>query len=114
MSAVMVTNDAHSGSELAQQFGVPVNDTLTLISQLRDELNRFPCATPDECWKTVQAIEACLDSDPEHRTKERLLIQHLKSAVSDIIAAHWEGLRVPSGLATLPLSALDGAIRRGR
>jgi hypothetical protein len=107
-------DDANSKSKPSQRCGAPTSCTLALIAELKNKLNRFPHATPDECWTTVQAIEACLGCDPHSSPKERVLFQRLKSAVSDIIAAHWEGLHVPSGLAILPLSALDGSIRRAR
>ena len=110
----MVTESECDTAELTDEHAVPSNVALDLIAQLRTKLSAFPKATADECWVTVQTIEACLERDPRYSLTERLLVQRLKSAVSDIIAAHWEGFRVPPGIATLPLSALDGAIRRGR
>ena len=114
MRAAMLIEGSDSRGEQSLRCGATESDTLALICELKNKLNRFPDATPDECWTAVQAVETSLVHDSLYAPKERILVQLLKSAVSDLIAAHWEGLQVPSGLAMLPLSALDGSIRRGR
>jgi hypothetical protein len=110
----MVIDRRHLLPESMREDTTDATDAPSLIAELRTKLNSFPRTSADECWKTVQAIEFCLATDPTFDDRERVLLQRLKSVVSDIIAAHWEGIAVPPGLATLPLSALDGSIRRRR
>lgn len=87
--------------------------TLALIAELQKILTPATSnADAKRRWELVQLIEGSLDSDARYSKQERQIVANLKSGVSNVIAAHRDGLNPVYSLALIPLYALNDSIMR--
>ncbi len=85
-------------------------DTLGLLARLRECLSK---GDAQHCLDLVEKVDTSLVFDVRYSADERHLIQHLRSGVSEIIEAQRERVDNPDmSLATIPLTALEGSLRK--
>jgi len=87
--------------------------TLEKLADLRQAL--LLQASPDQqanAWDLVMSIESDLDSDARCSDLERGHVRRIRQGVSDVIAAHNQGLNPVLSLALIPIGSLESSLRK--
>ena len=82
-----------------------MND-LQIISELRGVLADADTRT----WELVESLEYSLERDPRYSDQERAAVQHLRSAISDLIAAKRAGLNPHTSNASVALTSIESSL----